>query len=137
MIYTSPLSGPSEPNSVVPKPGRWQRFLAFPITRIVLYLLLFAAITTALLFALTGILHLLHHRRGQDPAAVQTAAEGIMAASAVLAFWVMVRFADKRPWAAAGFNMSALPTGLGGGFALGAAIRSPRLPRSMGRSGRR
>ena len=119
MIYTNPLPSPAEP-----KPSRWQRFWAFPITRIVLYLLLFAAIAAALSGILSGVLHLLHHRRGHVSVAVFTAAEGITAASAVLAFWVMVRFADKRAWATAGFGLGGLPAGLFGGFALGAAILS-------------
>ncbi len=117
MIYTNPSPSPAEP-----KPRRWQRFWAFPVTRVVLYLLLFVVITTPLLFALTGILHRLHHQRGQNSLVVSILAEGLTATGALLAFWIMVRFFDKRPWATAGFNLSALPAGLLGGFALGALM---------------
>lgn len=117
MIYTDPSPTPAEP-----KPSRWQHFLAFPVTRIVLYLLLFAAIAAATYFTLVGVLHLLHHRPGHDKELGAVPSEGLTAASAVLAFWVMTRFVDKRPWVTAGFNLSALPAGLLGGFALGAVM---------------
>jgi len=39
---------------------------------------------------------------------VMTLGEGISAVSAVLAFWIMVRFVDKQPWATAGFNRSGM-----------------------------
>lgn len=118
---TNPLSSPAEPSPFRPKPSRWQRFLAFPVTRIVLYLLLFAAITAAASWLLEA-LHLLHHRRGHVSQALLAVAEGLPAAGALTAFWIMVRFYDKRPWATAGFTFSALPAGLGSGFAIGAAM---------------
>ncbi len=117
MIYTNPLSSPA-----APKPSRWQRFWAFPVTRIVLNLLLFAAISTPLFLLPLGVFRLLHQNPRHFLLLLGTLAEGAAAASAVLAFWVMVRFADKRSWATAGFNLSGLPTGLLGGFALGAAM---------------
>ena len=119
MIYTNPLSSPAAPT-----PSLWQRFWAFPITRIVLYLLLFAAIAAVSSFAFSGLLHLLHHRHNQNLVLMMTLAEGIVAASAVLAFWVMVRFIDKRPWTTAGFGRQGMTAGLVGGFAVGAAMLS-------------
>lgn len=117
MIYTDP-----PPTPAAPKSSRWQRFWAFPVTRIVLYLLLFAAIAAALSFALIGVLRLMHHRPGHNKELGAFLSEGLTAASAVLAFWIMVRFVDKRPWATAGFSLSALPAGLLGGFVIGAAM---------------
>ncbi len=120
---TDPLPPDPLPAGVAPPPlSRWQRFWAFPITRIVLYLLLFAAITAALSFALDGVLHLLHHRPGHNKQLGAFPGEGLAVASALLAFWIMVRFVDRRPWATAGFNLGRLPAQLGGGFALGAAM---------------
>lgn len=119
MIYTDLLPSPAEP-----KPSRWQRFWAFPITRIVLYLLLFAAIAAVPSFALIGVLHLTHHRPGHDGTLIAILSEALYAPSPVLAFWVMTRFVDKRPWATAGFNRNALPAGLLGGVAIGAAMLS-------------
>ncbi len=92
------------------------------MTRIVLYLLLFAAIAAGTSFALVGVLHVLHHRPGQDQTVIALLSEALYAPSPVLAFWVMTRFVDKRPWATAGFNRSALPAGLLGGVAIGAAM---------------
>jgi len=92
------------------------------MTRIVLYLLLFAAIAEGTSFALVGVLHVLHHRPGQDQTVIALLSEALYAPSPVLAFWVMTRFVDKRPWATAGFNRSALPAGLLGGVAIGAAM---------------
>ncbi len=114
MIYTNPLSSPAAPT-----PSRWQRFLAFPVTRIVLYLLLFAAIGKASSFVVSG---LLHRRQGSNLVLLMTLGEGIAATSAVLAFWIMARFVDKRSWATAGFGRQGLATGLAGGFAIGAAM---------------
>ena len=99
-----------------------QRFWAFPVTRVVMYVLVFALITTVLIFCLVGILKLLHHQRGHDSEALGTIQEGIFAASAVLASWVMVRFIDKRPWATVGFNPDGLGRGLTRGFVIGAAF---------------
>ncbi len=122
MIYTNTSSSPAGPSPAEPKPRRWQRFWAFPVTRIVLYLLLFAAVTTALSLIPLGVFRLLHRNPRHFSLLLGILGEGLSAAGALLAFWVMVRFADKRPWATAGFNLSALPAGLGSGFALGAAM---------------
>ncbi len=121
---TSPdtFDQPPLPEPVPPKPGLWQRFLTFPVTRIVLYLIVFAALAFLTGEAFNGLLRVLHHRRGHNSVLMMTLAEGIVAASAVLAFWVMVRFIDQRPWATAGFNHQGLPAGLAGGFAVGAAM---------------
>ena len=105
-----------------PKQSCRQRFWAFPITRIALYLLLFAAVAAAPAFALLGLLRVMHHPPGHDPVAIALLSEALYAPSPVLAFWVMVRFADKRPWATAGFNLSELPAGLLGGLAIGAVM---------------
>ena len=109
------------PSSAEPKPSRWQRFWAFPVTKIALYLLLFAAVAGTLSALLSGVLHLIHYRRGAVSQMLFIAAEAVTASSALFAAWVMVR-ADKRPWATAGFNLNALPAGLLGGFAVGAAM---------------
>ena len=118
---SSPLPAPP-PHPIPSPPSRWQRFWAFPVTRIVLYLLVSAALAFALSLALNGLLHLRHHRRSGPVWALILLGETLTAASAVGAFWIMVRFADKRPWATAGYSLRALPTQLGGGFALGAAM---------------
>ncbi len=121
---TSPDASTQPPRSepLPPKPSRWQRFLAFPVTRIVLYLIVFTALAYLTGEAFKGLLHVLHHRRGHNQVVLMTLGEGIAAASAVLAFWVMVRFIDKRSWATAGFNRLGLLPGLLGGFALGALM---------------
>jgi len=103
------------------KPSFWKRFWAFPITRIVLYVLLVAALATASSLMLLGIAKLTHHHRGHNTYLGAFIGEGLGAASAVLAFWVMVRFADKRPWETAGFGRRGLP-GLLGGFGIGAGM---------------
>ena len=116
-------------------PGIWQRFFAFPITRIVLYMLitagiavLFALAAAALFFVLTLAFSLLHRHLSipallrNNPALLGTLGEGLMAASAVLAFWIMVRFVDRRLWATAGFNRQGMASGLLGGFGIGALI---------------
>ncbi len=121
---TSPntFSQPPLPEPVPLKPSRWQRFLAFPITRIVLYLIVFGIIAVATSYALDGLLYLMHHRRGNTLVLIITLGESLVAVSAVLAFWIMVRFIDKRPWATAGFSQSGMAAGLGSGFAVGAAM---------------
>ena len=116
-FHQTPLPGP-----VPPKAALWPRFFAFPVTRIVLYLVVFAALAFLTGEAFNGLLRVLHHRPHTYPVLMMTLGEGIVAASAVLAFWVMVRFIDKRPWATAGFNRQGLAAGLAGGFAVGAAM---------------
>ena len=116
------FSLPPLPKSMPPKPGLWQRFLAFPVTRIVLYLAVFGVIAAGPSFALLGVLHFLHHPPGHDRVRIALLSEALYAPSPVLAFWVMVRFIDKRPWATAGFNQQGLIRGLLGGLALGAAM---------------
>lgn len=108
--------------SADPKPSRGRRFWAFPVTRIVLYLLLYGVVAEALSLAPLGVLHLLHHQPGHDQTLIAIVSEGLYAPSPVLAFWIMVRFMDKRPWATAGLTWRGLPVGLLGGFAVGAAI---------------
>lgn len=103
-------------------PSGWQRFLAFPITRIVLYLLLFAVLALLPSLALAGLLRVLHHQSGHDQTLLALLSEALYAPSPVLAFWIMVRFVDKRPWATAGFTQRGMVTGLLGGFVLGAAM---------------
>ena len=124
MMNPTPLTSLSQshPEPAPLKPGRWQRFLAFPITRIVLYLIVFAVLAFLMGKAFNSLLHLLHHRRGHNPILMMTLGEGIVAVSAVLTFWVMVRFIDKRPWATAGYNRQGLAAGLAGGFAVGAVM---------------
>ena len=119
MIYTNPLPSPAEP-----KPNRWRLFWAFPVTRIVLYLLIFFLEIAAMLAVLGAILHRLHHQHGQNLLVLASLAEGLTAAGELLAFWIMVCFADKRPWATAGYTRQGLVSGLLGGFAIGAAMLS-------------
>ena len=114
---SQPLTEPASP-----KPSRWQRFLAFPVTRMVLYLVVFAALAFLTGAAFNLLLRVLHHRPHTYPVLMMTLGEGLAAASAVGAFWVMVRFIDKRPWATAGFTRQGLAAGLGSGFAVGAAM---------------
>jgi len=136
----TPLSSPT-------KPGRRQRFLAFPMTRIVLYLIVFIAIALVTGGAFNGLLRLLHHRPHTHPVLVMTLGEGISAVSAVLAFWIMVRFGDRRLWATTGFNQQGMASGLLGGFGIGTLIlmtcplsvtalpllrRTPAVPRPSG-----
>jgi len=78
------------------------------MTRIVLYLIVFIAIALVTGGAFNGLLRLLHHRPHTHPVLIMTLGEGISAVSAVLAFWIMVRFVDKQPWATAGFNRSGM-----------------------------
>lgn len=125
MIDDTSANLPSQPplsEPAPPRPSRWLRFLAFPITRILLYLIVFAALAFLTDEAFNGLLRVLHHRPGHNPVLMMTLGEGIVAASAVGAFWVMARFIDKRPWATAGFTRQGLASGLAGGFALGAAM---------------
>ena len=117
----NPIIPVPSPQSLASEPTAWQRFWAFPVTRIVLYVLAFALIDVLLSLPLLGVLKLLHHHKGHNAAVLQPVSEGLTAASATLAFWVMVRFVDKRPWATAGFGRRGLPE-LGGGFLLGAGL---------------
>ena len=134
MDNPSPVPADQLPLPAPLTPSRWQRFRDFPLTRMVLYVLVFVGIL--IVFALVaGVLSFLFleafrllHRHLPGPALLRnqgvlmTLAEGLSAASALLAFWIMVRFIDKRPWATAGFNRQGLVLGLTGGFALGAAM---------------
>jgi len=119
----SPATPPLPLDPPGPKPTRSQRFWAFPVTRIVLYLLVFAAIALAAFLLLGGVLLLLHLRHGSNPQLFMLVGEALAAASAVLAFWIMVR-ADKRPWSTAGWTLRGLARLLLGGAAIGAAMLS-------------
>ena len=99
-----------------------RRFWAFPVTRIALYLLVVVALSLGLSFTLRGALHLLPQKAAQVSASTELLGMTISATSAVLAFWIMVRFVEKRPWATAGFTRQGLLTGLLSGAALGAAM---------------
>lgn len=122
MIDDTSANLPVPPLSAPPHPSRWRRVLAFPVTRIALYLVVFGIIAAASSAALGGLLHGLHYRPGQNLVVAMTLGEGLAAGSAVLAFWLMVKFVDQRPWASAGFSWHTLIPGLLGGFALGAAM---------------
>ena len=117
------------------KPSRWQRFLAFPLTRIVLNTLVIVCIFVVFALALgaasrifsfvTRALHWhvpIQALMQKNPALLGTFFEGLLGVSTVLAFWIMVRFLDRRPWATAGFNRQGMASGLLGGFALGALM---------------
>lgn len=93
-------------------------FWSFPITRIVLYLLVSVVFAVAFSLLLSAALKLTHHHKGQNSFLLGCFGEGLGAASAVLGFWVMVRFVDRRPWETAGFGARGLG-GLLAGFALG------------------
>lgn len=120
----SPASLPTPFNPPGPKRSRSRRFWAFPVTRIVLYLLVFTALALASSLVLGGVLYLLHHRHGHNRELLMLAGEGLAAASAVPAFWVMTRFADKRPWSTAGWTRRGMAQGLLGGAAIGTAMLS-------------
>ncbi len=126
MTNTNPFSTPPAPplDPATPNRSPSRRFWAFPVTRIVLYLLLFALIAQTLAAAGLGVLHLLHYRHGHDRELVGILGEGLTAAGAILAFWIMVRFADKRPWAAAGWTRHGMMRDLLCGAAGGAAVLS-------------
>jgi membrane protease YdiL (CAAX protease family) len=96
-------------------------FWAFPITRIVLYALVAVVFAVVSSLILREALKLTHHHKGQNIYLLGFFGEGLGAASAILAFWVMVRFVDRRPWETAGFGARGLG-GLLGGFVLGAAM---------------
>lgn len=118
-----PQAGPlRSPNIAPPKPTRWQRFWAFPVTRIVLYLLLFGVIALATSALLAGALRLLRHRHGHDQQMIVFVGEALAAGSATLAFWIMVRFVDKRPWSTAGWGWRGMGRNLLAGFAIGAIM---------------
>lgn len=125
-MMNSDLS-PATPPLPLDPPGpttRSQRFWAFPVTRIVLYLLVFTALVLAASLLLGGVLLLLHLRHGSNPQLLRLVGEGLAAASAVLAFWIMVRLADKRPWSTAGWMLRGLARPLLCGAAIGAAMLS-------------
>ncbi len=115
---------PDAPLTHATKRRFWPRFWAHPLTRIALFLLVFAAIAAALSLLLVGALKLLHHRPGHDRTLGQILAEALTATAAVLATWTIVRFADHRPWASAGLTWRGLPAGLGRGFLLGTLMLS-------------
>ena len=124
-MMNSDLS-PATPPLPLDPPGpttRSQRFWAFPVTRIVLYLLVFTALVLAASLLLGGVLLLLHLRHGSNLQLFMLAGEALAAASAVLAFWIMVR-ADKRSWSTAGWTLRGLTRPLLGGAAIGAAMLS-------------
>ena len=106
------------------KRSRWQRFWAYPITRIVLFLLLFSVIVTALSLIPLGVFRLLHVNPRRFLTPLEFLGEGLSVAGTLLAAWIMVRFADKRPWSTAGFTLPEMPDGLLGGFAVGAVMLS-------------
>jgi len=98
-----------------PTPGFGRRFWAFPVTRIVVFLLLLLALGLALGLPLALVLRAAHVPVVQGTEIGALLAEGVFAAAAVGAFLLMVRFADKRSAASAGLMRRglALETGLG------------------------
>ncbi len=107
-----------------PKPTVAQRLWMFPITRIVLYLLLSVVVTLLLSFVSFALLRVTHSRRAMDEVLTNTLIEALAALAFVFSYWVMLRFVDKRPWATAGLTRQELLSGLSGGAAFGAAMVS-------------
>ena len=116
-----PLTPPSSA-PLPPAPSRGRRFWAHPLVRCTLFVLLSALLAAVSGGLLSGVLFLLHHRPGHHRFLAATLGESILAGSVLLAFWLMVRFVDRRPWATAGFSSDKLAAGLGGGFLLGAGM---------------
>ncbi len=107
------------------RPPVLRRVWEFPVTRFVVYVLAFALLAAALSGAQAGVEHLLRRQGWRvSPYLDSLAGEGIVAGSAVAAFWAMARFADRRPWATAGFGGRGWARELLGGFGLGAALIS-------------
>ncbi len=119
------VTDPLPPPPATAQPPR-SRFWRSSATRIVLYILVSGALAFALTGGLSGLLKLSHiHTRHHHPLqSIAALAEGAVAASAVLAFWVMTRFVDRRPWATAGFTPRELLPQISAGFALGALLLS-------------
>lgn len=98
-----------------PTPGLGRRFWAFPVTRIVVFLLLLSVLGLAIGLPLALTLRAAHVPVVQGSEIGAIIAEGVFAAAAVAAFLLMVRFADRRSAASAGLTRRglALETGLG------------------------
>lgn len=123
---TLPEPPPPEPAPLPPAAKKtWaQRLQQRPILRIACFYLVFGGAAFALL-GIYGLLQKLLPASVRPHAAADSLiGETALAASTLLAFWVMVRFVDRRPWATAGLtSRSLLPQTLLG-FGIGAALLS-------------
>lgn len=98
-----------------------QRFWKHPITRIVIFLLLFFLVT-AVLMAPVGLFAIASGRRPVHVPAVVFAA--VEALGAFVAFFVMVRYVDGRSLESAGFTVRGVATETVAGYLIGMAIFS-------------
>lgn len=99
------------------------RFWRFPLTRILAYLLLFGLCSCALAVPV-GVVSVLMHI---PPTLFLLMGEGVAAIGALLAFWIMVRFADRRTLASAGYTRRGILTETVAGLLLGAALFSAAI----------
>jgi membrane protease YdiL (CAAX protease family) len=121
-----PPPADSLPQSALPpRPSLGRRIWDFPLTRIVAYGLLTLGITLTLGIVSLAVLLMLHvpQRVIVSPSeGAKIFGECLFLVGAMAAFWVMVRFADKRPWATAGFTRREMLPQTMLGFAIGAAM---------------
>jgi len=97
------------------KPSIGRRFWAFPVTRIVVFLVLLAALSLVIGLPLKFALRAAHIHLGQTSEAAMLIGEALFATASVGAFLLMVRLADRRTAASAGLERRGLAseTGLG------------------------
>ncbi len=107
-----------EPHAQQQPLTRAQRFWQHPVTRIFLYMLLFAV----QLVVLTLILKSLPVSFKGHAEAASIISSVLTAMIAVFSLWVMTRFADKRPFASTGLTAHNLPSNIGIGLGVGLAV---------------
>jgi membrane protease YdiL (CAAX protease family) len=96
-----------------------RRILARPVARIVLFFALFAAMQVV---AALVVAWLLPEKSGGKIAYI--GGNAYAAATAVLCFWLMTRFADKRPWCSTGFVTRGFVSETLAGYLIGMALLS-------------
>lgn len=115
---------PTQAETATVKRGLGRRVWEFPVTRILAFLLLFAALCPAVAVPLVPVFLIAHIPFDPSGEVAALVAEGVSATAALGAFLLMVRYADRRPVVSAGLGRQGLARETGLGLLLGGGLFS-------------